>query len=80
MILEKCNFHKEQEIVQLLLDDLQKEYDALEMCTRPHGKKLKQELDKARKEVKGYIGTTFQYFQNLLNKSLVGSGMEPSHA
>ena len=36
-----------------------------------HGKKLEQELDKAQKEVNGYVDTTFKYFQNLLDEGLV---------
>ena len=70
-ILNKCNFHEEQEILQLLLDDLQKEYNALDTCISTHGKKLEQELDEARKEVKSYVNTAFKYFQDLLDKSLV---------
>ena len=70
-ILKKCNFHEEQEVAQLLLDDLQKEYDELDMRASAHGKKFKQELNKAQKEVKVYVDTAFKYFQDLLNESLV---------
>ena len=71
LIIDKCNFRKEQEIMQFSLNTLQSEYDALETCASARGKKLKQDLDKAQKEVKGYIDTTFKYFQDLLNESLV---------
>ena len=57
--------------MQLPLDNLKKEYGELDMCASAHGKKLKQELDKALKEVKGYVDTAFKYFQDLLDKSLV---------
>ena len=57
--------------MQLLLNNLQLEYNALEMHASALGKKLEQDLNEARKEVKGYIGTTFKYFQDLLDKSLV---------
>ena len=50
---------------------LQMEYNALDTCSSVLGKKLEQDLDNVRKEVKGYIDTTFKYFQDLLDKSLV---------
>ena len=50
---------------------LQMEYNALDTCASVLGKKLKQDLNEAQKEVKGYIDTAFKYFQDLLNKSLV---------
>ena len=53
-ILDKCNFRKEQEVAQLILNNLQQEYDALDTRASAHSKKLEQELDKAWKEVKGY--------------------------
>ena len=49
-ILEKCNFHKEQKIVQMLLNNIQKEYDMLKMHTSSCGKKLKQDIGEARKK------------------------------
>ena len=70
-ILEKCNFHKKQEVVQLLLDDIQKEYMDLNTCTSTHGKKLKKDLEEAPKEVKSYIDMASKYFQDLLDESLV---------
>ena len=45
---------KTQEIVQLLLNNLQLNYNALDMCASAPGKKLEQELNEAQKEVKGY--------------------------
>ena len=41
------------------------------MCASTHGKKLKQELNKAQKEVNVYIDTTFEYIQDLFDESLV---------
>ena len=38
-----------------------------------HGKKLEQELDKAWEELRGYVDTSFKYFQDLLDESLVSS-------
>ena len=46
-ILEKSKFCKEQEVAQLLLDNLQKEYNELNIHASTHGKKLKQDLNKA---------------------------------
>ena len=57
--------------MQFSLDTLQSEYDALEMCASARGKKLEQDLNEARKEVKGYIDNAFKYFQYLLDESLV---------
>ena len=79
LILDKCNFREEQEVAQLLLDNLQLEYNALDMRASVHGNKLKKDLNKALKEVKGYIDIVFKYFQSLLDKK-PGSGMKPSHA
>ena len=45
-IIDKCCFCKEQEIVQLSLKALQKEYNSLDMRASAHDKKLEQEFDK----------------------------------
>ena len=58
LIQDKCNFSKDQEIAQLMLNSLQIEYNALDMCASMLGKKLKQDFDEALKEVKGNIDTT----------------------
>ena len=55
----------------MLLNNLQKEYNELNMCTSTHGKKLKQDINESRKEVKLYVDTAFKHFQDLLNESLV---------
>ena len=73
-ILEKYNFCKEQESAQLLLNNLQKEFDKLNMYASAHGKKLMQHLNKARKEVKAYIDTAFKYFHHFLDESFVLAG------
>ena len=70
-IIDKCNFREEQEILQLSLEALQKEYNSLDMRASAHGKKLKKDLNEIRKEVKRYIDTAFKYFQDLFDKSLV---------
>ena len=56
----QVQFRKEQENAQFSLDTLQSEYDAFETCASARGKKLRQDLDKAQKEVKGYIDTAFK--------------------
>ena len=40
LILNKCNFCKEQEIAQRLLDKIQMEYNELNTCASTRGKKL----------------------------------------
>ena len=47
------------------------EYNALDMHASALDKKLEQDINKAQKEVKVYVDTTFEYFQDLLNESLV---------
>ena len=54
-----------------MLEHLQWEYGNLNTCASAYGKKLKQDLDKARKEVKLYIDISFKYFQDLLDENLV---------